>query len=64
MCESSVYLKHGEKEELVMENVAAITPADNGVYVLRGLLGEVKEVKGILADINLMAHRIVFTHAS
>lgn len=64
MCESNVYLKDGEREELVMENVAAITPAENGVYVLRGLLGEVKEIEGMVADINLMAHRIVFTHAS
>jgi predicted RNA-binding protein len=64
MCESNVYLKHGEREELVMENVAAISPAGDGVYVLRGLLGEVKEIKGSLADINLMAHRIVFTDAS
>ena len=64
MCESNVYLKHGEREELVMENVAAISPAGDGVYVLRGILGEVKEIKGSLADINLMAHRIVFTDAS
>lgn len=64
MCESNVYLKDGEREELVMENVAAITPAEDGVYVLRGLLGDVKEIKGMVADINLMAHRIVFTHAS
>lgn len=64
MCESNVYLKQGDHEELVMENVAAITPADNGVYVLRGLLGDMKEIKGTLADINLMAHRIVFTDAS
>ena len=60
MCESSVYVKRGETEELVMENVAAITPSSEGVYLLRGLLGEVKEVKGTLEDINLMAHRIVF----
>ena len=64
MCESNVYLKRGDHEELVMENVAAITPSEDGVYVLRGLLGDVKEVRGILDDINLMAHRIVFRDAS
>ena len=64
MCESNVYLKYGEREELVMENVAAITPLENGSYLLRGLLGDSKEIQGTLADINLMAHRIVFTHAS
>ncbi|WP_300674348.1 CooT family nickel-binding protein [Desulfoluna sp.] len=64
MCESNVYLKSGGREELVMENVAAITPSEKGVYILRGLLGDVKEIKGDLADINLMAHRIVFTDVS
>lgn len=64
MCESNVYLKYGEREELVMENVAAITPSEDGKYLLRGLLGDVKEIQGVLADINLMAHRIVFTDAS
>lgn len=64
MCESNVYLKYGEREELVMENVAAITPLENGAYLLRGLLGDSKEIKGTLADINLMAHRIVFNDAS
>lgn len=60
MCESNVYVKRGDNEELVMENVAAITPMENGTFLLRGLLGDAKEIKGTLADINLMAHRIVF----
>jgi predicted RNA-binding protein len=50
-----------EKEELVMENVAAITPLGDGKYLLKGLLGDRCEIKGTLQDINLMAHRIVFS---
>lgn len=59
MCESSVYIKQNDKEELVMENVASITPVDKDRFLLKGLLGEQKEVKGRISDINLMAHRII-----
>lgn len=60
MCESNVYIKKGEKEELVMENVASILPVEDGKYLLRGLLGDSCEIKGKIADINLMAHKIIF----
>lgn len=60
MCESNVYVRKGDKEELVMENVASITPVDGNKFVLRGLLGDSCEITGIIDDINLMAHKIVF----
>jgi predicted RNA-binding protein len=59
MCESNVYLKENDIEKLIMENVAAITPADEGIFVLKGLLGERMEVKGVIEDINLMGHKII-----
>lgn len=59
MCESSVYIKQNDKEELVMENVASITPVEEDRFLLKGLLGEQKEVSGRIADINLMAHKII-----
>ena len=59
MCESSVYIKTDGNEELVMENVAAITPCGDNRFLLKGLLGESKEVTGTIEDINLMAHKIV-----
>ncbi|MCG8618980.1 MAG: CooT family nickel-binding protein [Desulfobacterales bacterium] len=59
MCESNVYIKTDDTEELVMENVAAITPSGDGTFLLRGLLGEQKEVKGVIEDINLMGHKII-----
>ena len=58
MCESNVYVTENGTETLVMENVAAITPKDEATFLLKGLLGEQKEVKGVIVDINLMGHKI------
>ncbi len=58
MCESNVYLKKDGNEELIMENVAAVTPVSEGTFILKGLLGESMEVKAVIEDINLMGHRI------
>lgn len=59
MCESNVYLKEGDQETLIMENVAAITPAPEGKFILRGLLGEQQEIFAVIEDINLMGHKII-----
>jgi len=59
MCESNVYLKKDNDEKLIMENVAAISPAGENAFLLRGLLGESMEVKAIIEDINLMGHKII-----
>jgi len=59
MCESNVYLKKDTSEELIMENVAAITPVDPETFMLKGLLGESMTVKAVIEDINLMAHKII-----
>ena len=58
MCESNVYLKKEDSEELIMENVAAISPIDENTFLLKGLLGESMEIRGIIEDINLMGHKI------
>ncbi|MCP4177176.1 MAG: CooT family nickel-binding protein [bacterium] len=60
MCESTAYIIKNNQEEMVMENVAAVTPKDKQTYILRGLFGESVEVTGTLEDINLMNHKIVF----
>ncbi|MBC8442240.1 MAG: CooT family nickel-binding protein [Deltaproteobacteria bacterium] len=59
MCESNVYLRNGNDEKLIMENVAAISPIGEDTFLLKGLLGESMEVKAIIADINLMGHKII-----
>ena len=58
MCESNVYLLKDGNEELVMENVAVVTPIEKNKYLLKGLLGERKEISGVIEDINLMGHKI------
>lgn len=58
MCESNVYLKKDREEELIMENVAAITPSGDGTFLLKGLLGERMEIRAVIEDINLMGHKI------
>ncbi len=63
MCESNVYLKENGAETLIMENVAAITPAGENRFILRGLLGEQQEIAGIIEDINLMGHKITLKPA-
>ncbi|MBU0462040.1 MAG: CooT family nickel-binding protein [Proteobacteria bacterium] len=59
MCESNVYLRNGNDEKLIMENVAAISPVGEDTFLLKGLLGESMKVKAIIADINLMGHKII-----
>ncbi|MDA3790811.1 MAG: CooT family nickel-binding protein [Desulfobacula sp.] len=59
MCESNVYLREGNNEKLIMENVAAISPVGEDTFLLKGLLGESMEVQAIIADINLMGHKII-----
>ncbi len=64
MCESNVYLKNNGTEELIMENVAAISPLEDDKFLLKGLLGDSLEIKGKIEDINLMAHKIVIAAIS
>jgi predicted RNA-binding protein len=59
MCESNVYLIENNTETLIMENVAAISPAGENRFVLRGLLGDQRQVSGIIEEINLMGHKII-----
>ena len=64
MCESNVYLKKENSEELIMENVAAVTPSGENTLILKGLLGEQMEVRAMIEDINLMGHRITLRSLS
>ena len=60
MCESNVYMKSDGKEELVMENVAVITPENHNKFILKGLFGDTMEISGDIDTINLISHKIVF----
>lgn len=63
MCESTVYLREGKEEKVLMKDVAAVRP-EGGKLVLMGVLGERLEVEAVLSELDLMGHRIVVERAS
>jgi predicted RNA-binding protein len=58
MCESSVLIESGSGRELLMEDVVLIE-IDGEDIKLRGILGETKNTKGLIKEINLMSHTVV-----
>lgn len=58
MCESSVVLERGGRRESLMADVVHVEV--NGEEIqLTAILGETKNVKGRIKEINLMQHTIV-----
>jgi predicted RNA-binding protein len=62
MCESTVYMRDGAGEKVLMRDVAAVRPVE-GRLVLTGVLGDRLEVEGVLVELDLMDHRIVVERA-
>jgi len=62
MCESSVLIESGSGRELLMEDVVLIE-IDGEDIKLRGILGETKNTKGRIKEINLMSHTVVIERA-
>jgi predicted RNA-binding protein len=60
MCQSSVYIKEGEDERLVLGDVALIRPTAGGLYI-EDILGRSREIPGRIQLIDLMNHRVVVT---
>ncbi|MHB8763093.1 MAG: CooT family nickel-binding protein [Deferrisomatales bacterium] len=60
MCEANAYLRRGDTEELLLEEVVVVEPEEGG-FRLRNLFGEESVVRGRLAEVNLLKHRIVFS---
>jgi predicted RNA-binding protein len=58
MCESTAYLKERGVERLLMRDVAAIRPA-GGKLVLTSVLGDRLEIGAVVAELDLMGHRII-----
>jgi predicted RNA-binding protein len=58
MCESSVYVREGERERLVLGDVVLIRPAAGGVYA-EDILGRSKQIPGHIEVIDLLNHRVV-----
>ncbi len=63
MCESTVYLKDGSGEKVLMKEVAAVRP-QGGKLLLTSVLGERLEVEAVVTELDLMGHRIVVERAS
>jgi predicted RNA-binding protein len=60
MCESSVYIKEGEGERLVLGDVVLIRPTPGGLYI-EDILGRSREIPGRIQLIDLMNHRVIVT---
>jgi predicted RNA-binding protein len=60
MCESSVYIRDGEDERLVLGDVVMVRPVQGGLY-LEDILGRSQEITGRIELIDLMNHRIIVT---
>ena len=58
MCEPNAYLTRGGREEIVMENVGHLTLEGDQV-VLETMLGDRKEIRGALREIDFLRNRIV-----
>jgi predicted RNA-binding protein len=58
VCQSSVYLVKDGREELVMEDVSVIKPQGDELLLV-GMLGEKKQIKARIKELQLMDHRIL-----
>lgn len=59
MCESNVYIDRAGREELLMESVDRIIPAEDGSIFLESIFGERKVVKARIREMELVHHRII-----
>lgn len=59
MCESNVYVNRGGQEELLMESVDRIIPAEDGSIFLESIFGERKVIKARIREMELVHHRII-----
>ena len=60
MCEANAYLIKEDHEELIMESVDRMTPEGENAWLLVGIFGDQKVVKGRIAGMNLVDHKILF----
>ncbi len=58
MCESTVFIEKEGRRALLMEDVVRIA-IDGEDILLMGILGETKDAKGRIKEINLMEHTVL-----
>jgi len=59
MCESKVVLEHEGQRETILDDVASIV-RQGDEWVLTSLFGEKKTIRGVLAEMRLLDHEIIF----
>ncbi|MFO8056928.1 MAG: CooT family nickel-binding protein [bacterium] len=59
MCESTAFIARGDDEELFLKDVVRITPQHQGILLVENLLGDQKEFKGSIKEIDFMGHKIL-----
>lgn len=59
MCESNVYIDRAGQEELLMESVDRIIPAEDGSIFMENIFGERKVIKARIKEMELVRHRII-----
>jgi len=62
VCESKVFLRKDDKEELVMEDVIRIEVEGNRLK-LYGIFGEFKEIRGRIVLMDMGSHKVVVEDA-
>ncbi len=60
MCEANAYIDRDGKEELFMEAVDVVEPAEDGGFLLVNIFGNRKTLSGRLKKMNLVDHKILF----
>ncbi len=58
MCDLKAYVKHNDKEDMVLEAVNLIH-TEGGEVILRNLFGEEKRVRGEVREVSLVKNRVV-----
>ena len=63
MCEANAYVAVNGREDLLMENLDRVEPQPDGAFLLVDIYGNQKVLKGRLARMHLVDHRVVFEAA-
>lgn len=60
MCEANVYVEKEGELEMLMENVASITPVEDKLLLV-DLFGEQKSVRAEFKELRLLDHKVILS---
>jgi len=58
MCEANVYMRKGEEDELILENVDHIVPQEDGI-LLEDIFGRRQLLKAKIKELMLVDHKVI-----